>query len=388
MKKILVIGAGVAGLAVCYWLKRFGFSPTLVERNDILRKGGHAVDIYGIAVDVAKKMDIYKKICEMRTELEHAYYVDAKGNILLQEEEEEVGYKRGDEVEIVRGNLLDILMRAITDIPCYFNQNVIRIEQHDEHVEVTFKDNKTENYDFIIGADGLHSATRRMVFAKEEYNLLDLGSYFGVFSTPNHLKLNRSEIMFELDQKLVSITVYQNTSKALASFMFRPKHRLNNIRDENEQKNILRNTFLDLGWETNKLLEFMENSNDFYFDTVMQVKMKSWTKGRIALVGDSGYCATPLSGQGTSVALVGAYILAGELKAASGNHMVAFERYNALLRPFVEANQDLGTWVNETYLLENTISKEAVEARTDNIIQKINAISNAIKLPEYSADAI
>lgn len=382
-KKILVVGAGIAGPTMCYWLKKFGFSPTLIEKNSILRQGGHAIDIHGIAVDVIKKMGIYKKTFDMRTQIEQGFHVDAKGNIIHEEQGEKFGYRHGDEIEIARGDLVEILMQSIQDVPCYFNQHIICIKQYNQNVEVTFNDNKTENYDLIIGADGLHSSIRRMVFANQEYDLMDLACYISVFTIPNYLRLNRSEINFEANQKVVSLSVDKNPFIALAAFMFRSNHVLSNQRDEKEQKYFIKRNFIDLGWETNKLLQFMENCDDFYFDTLMQVKMKSWTKGRIALVGDSGYSPSPLSGQGTSLALVGAYLLAGELKAARENHIVAFERYNALLRSFVQANQDLGAWVNETFLLPDNVSKEAVEERTNNILEKLKIASNAITLPEY-----
>ena len=385
MKKVLVVGAGVAGLAVCYWLKEFGFSPTLIEKSNDLRKGGYGVDIFGIAVDIAKKMGVYEKICAMRTQLEHGFYVNADGHTLVEAKGEKFGFRHAEEVEILREDLIEILKQAIKDIPCHFNQRIERIKQDDKNVEVTFKDNKTENYDLVIGADGVHSTTRDMAFVKEEYELIDFGCYSAIYSLPNYLKLRRSEIAFDSNQKFISVSSDKNSAVALASFMFRSNRGLDNIRNEKDQKSFFKDAFIDLGWETNKLLQYMEESNDFYFDVAIQIKMKSWSKGRIALVGDSGYCSTALSGQGTTTALVGAYILAGELKAASGNYRVAFERYNMLLRPFVEANQELGAWINETFLLEGAVSKEAVEARTDNIIKKISAISNVIKLPEYSA---
>jgi len=271
------------------------------------------------------------------------------------------------------------------DIPSHFNQCIEKIKQHDDHVEVTFKDHKTKNYDLVIGADGLHSTTRSFIFDKNEYDLVDFQCYSAIFSLPNYLNLRRTEIAFDSNQKFISVSSDTNPNVALASFMFRSNCELSNIRNEKDQKVFFRDAFIDLEWETNKLLQYMETSNDFYFDAAVQVKMKSWAKGRVALVGDSAYCATALSGQGTTAALVGAYILAGELKAASGNHTVAFEHYNTLLRPFVEANQELGSWINETFLLEGDVSKEAVEARTNNILTKISIISKTIKLPEYSA---
>lgn len=384
MKKVLVVGAGVAGMAVCYWLKVFGFSPTLIEKSNTLRKGGYGVDIFGIAVDIAKKMSVYKKICDMRTQLEHGYYVNTDGHTLVETQGEKFGFRHGEEVEILREDLIEILKQAIEDIPCHFNQRIKLIKQDDKNVEVTFEDSKVENYDLVIGADGVHSTTRDLVFVKEEYDLIDFGCYSVIFSLPNYLKLRQSEIAFDSNQKFISVSSDKNSAVALASFMFRSNCRLGDMRNEKEQKSFFKNAFIDLGWETNKLLQYMEESNDFYFDDAMQIKMRSWTKGRIALVGDSGYCSSALSGQGTTTALVGAYILAGELKQQM-EHKIAFERYNRLLHPFVDANQELGAWINETFLLEGAVSKETVEARTENIINKISAISKLITLPEYLA---
>lgn len=385
MKKVLVVGAGVAGLTVCYWLKKFGFSPTLIEKSNEPRKGGYGVDLFGIAVDVAKKMDIYEKICAIRTQVARGYYVDADGHTLVEQKGEKFGFRQGDEVEILREDLIEILGEATKDIPCYFNQCIERIKQNDKNVEVTFKDNKTKRYDLVIGADGVHSMTRNLVFSKEEYKLINFGCYSAIFSLPNYLKLRQTEIAFDLDQKFISVSSDKNHAVALSAFMFRSNCGLDSPHNQEEQKKFFKHAFTDLGWEANKLLQYMEESNDFYFDIAIQIKMKSWTKGRIALVGDSGYCCSALSGQGTTTAIVGAYILAGELKAAGENYTDAFERYNSLLHPFVEANQELGAWVNKTFLLEGVVSEAKIEARTENIIKKISTISNLIKLPEYSA---
>jgi 2-polyprenyl-6-methoxyphenol hydroxylase-like FAD-dependent oxidoreductase len=145
----------------------------------------------------------------------------------------------------------------------------------------------------------------------------------------------------------------------------------------------LRSIYQDFGWETPKILELMTTCDDFYFDSITQVKMKSWTKGRVALLGDAGYCASPLSGQGNNLALVGAYILAGELKKAQGNHARAFKRYNELLHPFVEATQKFGVSVSESFLASGDVSQEIAEERSHKILQEIKNVSNAIVLPEY-----
>jgi len=383
INKILVIGAGIAGPAVCYWLKRFGFSPTLIEKFANIRKGGHALDVRGVAIDLVKRMGIYEKICNMRTQVEFGRYVDAQGNILHEEKGEKFGFRQGEDVEIIRGDLVEILIDAIEDVPCYFNQLIESIKQNDGDVEVQFKDGRTEHYDLVIGADGMHSTTRRMVFDKDEYKLINLGAYFSVFSIPNYLNLSHTEVQCEANQKLISITSDNNPKMAETAFMFRAQNVLNNIRDEKEQQKFLRDTFQDFGWEASKILELMSDSDDFYFDSVTQVKMKSWTKGRVALLGDAGYCASPLSGQGNNLALVGAYILAGELKQADGNYTRAFNRYNELLHSFVEANQKLGVWVSESFLIQDDVSKEVAEERSNKIMEEVKIASNMISLLDY-----
>ena len=381
--KILVIGAGIAGPAVCYWLKRFGFSPILIEKFANIRKGGHALDVRGVAIDLVKRMGIYEKICNMRTQVEFGRYVDAEGNILHEEKGERFCFREGEDVEIIRGDLVEILIDAIEGVPCHFNQLIDSIKQSDGDVEVQFKDGRTEHYDLVIGADGLHSTTRRMVFDKDEYKLTNLGAYFSVFSIPNYLNLNHTEVQCEANQKLISITSDKNPKIAEAAFLFRAQNVLNNIRDENEQQRFLRDTFQDFGWETSKILELMSDSDDFYFDSITQVKMKSWTKGRVALLGDAGYCASPLSGQGNNLALVGAYVFAGELKQAGDNYHRAFNRYNELLHPFVEANQKLGVLANESFLVQDEVSKEVAEERSNKIMEEVKIASNMISLPDY-----
>ncbi len=383
INKILVIGAGIAGPAVCYWLKRFGFSPILIERSTTIRKGGHGLDVRGVAIDIVKRMGIYEKICNMRTQVELGQYIDAEGNILHEEKGERFCYREGEDVEIIRGDLVEILIDAIEGVPCHFNQLVDSIKQRDGDVEVQFKDGRIEHYDLAIGADGLHSTTRRMVFDKDEYKLTNFGAYFSVFSIPNYLNLNHTEVQCEANQKLISVTSDENPKIATAIFSFRAQNVLNNIRDENEQKRFLRDTFQNFGWETSKILELMSSSDDFYFDSATQVKMKSWTKGRVALLGDAGYSASPISGQGNNLALVGAYVFAGELKQAGGDYNRAFNRYNELLHPFVEANQKLGVLVNETFLVRDEVSQEIAVERSNKIMQWVKIAANMITLPDY-----
>lgn len=383
IKKILVVGAGIAGPTVCYWLKKYGFSPTLIEKYDGLRKGGQAIDIRGVAISIIKKMGVYEEICDMRTKVELGRYVDAEGNTLHEEHGERFGFRLDDEVEIVRGDLVQILMSTIVDVPCHYQQSIDTVIQNDDDVIVTFNDGRTERYDLMIGADGIYSAIRRKAFTNDEYQLVNLGAYLCVFSIPNYLNLSHAEVLYEANQKLVTITSDEDPNGARAGFMFRSNYVLKDVRDEKEQKQFLRDTYRDFGWETQKILDLMPHGENFYFDTITQVKMNAWTKGRVALLGDAGYCASPLSGQGTNLALVGAYILAGELKAAGGNHVRAFQRYNELLRPFVEVNQQFGVWVSKSFLSPEQVSKEVAEVRSNEVITKMKSVTNAITLSVY-----
>ena len=381
--KILVIGASIAGPMICYWLKKYGFNPTLIERSEQLRTGGYAIDIRGIAADIVKKMGIYDDIYAKRTSLLSKRYVDADGQTLSEEHGEKSSFREGNDVEIVRGELVNILLQAVPDVPCHFHKEIISLTQKDQFVEVTFKDGHIERYDLVMAADGLHSSTRGMTFSDEDYQFFNLGYYISVFSIPNYLNLNRTKVTFTKDQKIISVDSDKDPDRAFVIFGVRANKVLSGIADEKGQKECLRDWFYDLGWESNKILDLMNDSDDFYFDVMAQIKMDSWTKGRVALLGDAGYCASPFSGMGINLALVGAYILAGELKSAEGDYSVAFKRYNELMRPFVDANQDLALWMGECFLPESEVSKEIIEQRSSVIMEKIKVAANAISLPDY-----
>jgi len=187
----------------------------------------------------------------------------------------------------------------------------------------------------------------------------------------------------EANHKMLSINSDNDPETAIAGFMFRSQHVMKDIRDENEQKQFLCDTYRDFGWEAQNVLDRMPASNDFYFDAIIQVKMNSWTKGRVALLGDAGYSPSPLSGQGNNLAFVGAYILAGELKVAKGNYIEAFTRYNELLHSFVEENQEFGAWVSKSFLVDEIISSEFAEQRATQVLAMMKSVSNGIILPKY-----
>ncbi|MBB64708.1 MAG: FAD-binding protein [Waddliaceae bacterium] len=382
MKKILVVGSGIAGPALCYWLKKYGFSPSLVEKHKSIRSGGYAIDIRGVAVDLARKMGIYDKVVANRKITKQGLHVDSEGKTILEVDGEEFGFRQDDDVEIIRGDLVHILMEAIPDVPCRLDMSIDSIIDDGDEVLVTFKDGTKESYDLLVGADGMHSSVRRAVFPKDSYKIRDLNHYISVFNVPNYLNLDQNELIYESEERSLSVYSPKDSNQSLVGLMFSSKLGTCDSRDPAEQKAFLKKLFWDIGWESNKLLQLMDASDGFYFDSIAQVIAPSWSKGRITLVGDAGYCASPLSGQGTSLALVGAYILAGELKQTQGDYS-AFKHYEDELRPFVDANQSFGLWVSEIYLSEEELSGEAAAERSRMILERIKEVANAIVLKSY-----
>jgi 2-polyprenyl-6-methoxyphenol hydroxylase-like FAD-dependent oxidoreductase len=382
-KKIGVIGASIAGPALCFWLKKYGFEPTLIERSKSLRKGGYAIDLRGIAVDVAKIMGVHDLIVQSRTSITKATHVNASGKIIHEECGETFGHRDGDDIEIVRSRLVEILMDQINDVPCRFNCFAQEIIQHEDQVEVIFNDGSTECFDLVIGADGLHSSTRKLSFKDDEYTTNNLGIYLGVFSTNNHWGLEHASLFCENEHKSIYIESDHNPDEALVGLMFKTSENLTLIKTQEEAIGCLNHVFRDFKWQTDTIFSCLNHDSDLYFDSASQVKMPSWSKNRVALVGDAGYCASPMSGQGTSLALVGAYILAGELKRSANNHEEAFKQYHNKMRPYVEKNQAIGAWVSEFYLAQDEQDPEKIEKRNQDIMIQLREAGTIITLPVY-----
>ncbi len=396
-KKILISGAGVSGLALAYWLRRYGFTPTLVERSPSLRVGGYKVDIRGVALDAIKRMGIYSHVSEAHTDMLGATIVDRFGKTITTMSGETFNLRTNEDLEIVRGDLCQILMDLATGVEILFDDSVQKISQNTNGVYVDFDKNASRTFDLVVGADGLHSNIRNQVFGKESKFAHELGMYISIFTVPNSLNLNRWEVECTEPGKLVNLYSTGIGANAKAAFLFNSKPLQINSRDIKQQQEQLRNVYADIDWEVPRLLDAMEGAPDFYFDSVSQICMDHWSSGRVTLVGDAGYCASPVSGQGTSLALIGAYVLAGELAATSGNYTNAFSQYEALMRRYVAKNQKLGRtfarnmtsenknrvviWLHE--LLMHTLPDQWVNFLTNRSVRRVNRAANAITLKNY-----
>ncbi|MDL4820965.1 FAD-dependent monooxygenase [Actinomadura opuntiae] len=337
---VLVSGAGIAGLALAFRLRRHGFAPTVVERAPAIRAGGYKVDVRGAALTVAERMGLLDEIRGMRTGVRSGTVVDAAGRRVASMDGDTFGGRVHGDAEVLRGDLHRLLFER-TEAEYLFGDSIAELEQTAGGVEVTFDSGLSRTFDLVVGADGLHSATRSLAFGPEERFVRDLGHRISIFSVPGRLGLDREEVTCIGPGRTALVYSVAGDAGAKAMFLFRSDDR-DLPRGRAAQERVLAAAYAGEGWEVPRLLDGMGAAPDFYFDAVAQVHMDRWSDGRVALLGDAAYCASPASGQGTSLALVGAYVLAGELAAARGDHRAAFAAYEREMRPFVARNQKLG----------------------------------------------
>ncbi|MER6256410.1 FAD-dependent monooxygenase [Streptomyces sp. NPDC001584] len=340
---VLISGASVAGPALAHWLHRYGFTTTVVERAPALRDGGYAVDFRGEAhLSVLRGMGILEAVEQARTGMGSMAYVNKAGK---PQAKLPADLFAGD-VEILRGDLARILYEATAPHTEYvFGDSVTSLTEDAEGVTVTFERGAPRRFDLVIGADGMHSTTRRLAFDPEERFVRHLGVHCAIFTTANRLGLDHTGHAYRTAGRLVAMYSARHNTEAKAVFYFASPLLDLDRREVARQQAVLAERFADNGWESDRLLEDMRYAPDFYFDSVGQVRMDAWSRGRIVLLGDAAYCPSSLSGMGTGLALVGAYVLAGELAAARGDHRGAFARYEAELREYAAGCQKMGDGV-------------------------------------------
>lgn len=340
-KTVLISGASIAGPALAYWLARQGMDVTVVEKAPAFRDGGQTIDVRGAGRVVVQRMGLEALIRANSTQEQGIAFVD-QGN----RTKAFIGVNAFDgdgpiaELEILRGELAKLLIQQSEDRVAYrFGDSVNALEDDGDQVHVRFEQGVEQVYDLVIIAEGIGSATRNQVFGNEvERRSLDLyTAYFTVPRAPSDGQVMRWHnlpggrcICLRPDNL--------GTTRAFLSFQQAPSGYEKLPRDE--QVALLKRVFADAGWEVPRVLAALEHASDLYLDAVGQVKMPRWSKGRIALVGDAAYCASPISGMGTSLGLCGAYVLAGEL-GRHADHSQAFAAYEQLMRPYVKQAQSV-----------------------------------------------
>lgn len=341
-RSILISGAGIAGTTFAYWLKKFGFNPTIVESSPKLREGGYGIDFWGAGFDVAEKMNIVHDLEKADIGISELLFVDENN-----ERKAALNYRKikklmkGRAVTLLRSDLAGIIYNHLDkDVEIIFGDTVTRIEQHENEVSAVFRSGITRRFDLVVGADGLHSNVRNLIFGSEAKFEKYYGYYTASFAFKDIEDAGKSFLTYNVPFKQAA--VYSTGRNKSAFFIFTsPQKLFYNHYDIAAQKQILRNEFENAGWKCVDLLARMDTAFDFYFDTVSQIQMDSWSKKRVTLVGDACCCPSLLSGQGSTLAMVGAYILAGELKEARGDYKTAYAQYQRIFKPFIDTKQKI-----------------------------------------------
>ncbi|QES88939.1 FAD-dependent monooxygenase [Rhizosphaericola mali] len=335
-KKILISGASFAGLTTAYWLNKLGYSVTIVEIGSHLKMGGTPVDIKGQTIDIVRRMGILEQIIANRVGPEKWEFKNAddvtEHTVLLE--------KRPDnEFEIERDLLLNILFDLVkNDVEFIFNNSVNALSQRENDILVSFNDGSQHVYDLVLGCDGIHSKIRKMWFGDEAEYAHYLGQYFAIAITNELLVDEGTYQMYAEPNKGVSLYAYNHKTDII--FTFRHNAEIPyDFRNQDQHKQIISAQFKNVGWRTKELLHELLKAKSFYFDKFCQIKMPKWTKGRVALIGDAAYCASPAAGMGGSLAIIGATVFADALEKHPENFELAFEIYNNTLRPFIDAIQ-------------------------------------------------
>jgi 2-polyprenyl-6-methoxyphenol hydroxylase-like FAD-dependent oxidoreductase len=342
-KTVLISGASIAGPTTAWWLTRHGFEPILVEQSPIPRPGGHAIDVRGAALNVLRAMGLEAAARERRTQIHGMSVLAADGSEVWRSEEMTIsgGTFGAESIEILRDDMSDILLSSLPETTeVIFGDSVVGLEDNGAGVMVSFDRAPSRNFDLVIGADGIGSNIRRLAFGPD----LDWFHPFGValapYSAPNHLGLENWQVSYELGKERCLIYTARDNRELRVCFAFAAA--LTEVpRERAAQMALVKERCGQWGWEVPRLLDAMASAPDFYLGPIAQIRAPSWSKGRVALVGDAAYCPSPFTGQGTSLALVGAYVLASELGRSPHDHAAAYARYETKMRPFVEKNQAL-----------------------------------------------
>jgi 2-polyprenyl-6-methoxyphenol hydroxylase-like FAD-dependent oxidoreductase len=341
-KTVLISGAGICGPALAYWLRAVGFEPTLIEEAPSLRTGGYVIDFWGLGYDIAERMGLVNEINRIGYHIREMRIVDDKGerisglgtNVFRE-------LTGGRYITIGRGDLSRLLFEKIKgNTEAIFGNEIVSLQEQADCVQVQFKRGGRRRFDLVIGADGLHSNVRRLLFGSEDRFERRLGYIVAVFEASGYRPRDEDVYVTYCEPGRMLGRVALSDDRTLFLFVFAADIDARSEElDLPAQKAMLRATFGSGKWESQRILAELDRAQDLYFDRVSQIKMPTWSQGRIALVGDAAFCVSLMAGQGAALAMTAAYVLAGELGKAGRRYEDAFRKYEEVLRTFIESKQ-------------------------------------------------
>ncbi|HEY3472637.1 MAG TPA: FAD-dependent monooxygenase [Amycolatopsis sp.] len=380
--RVLISGASIAGPTLAYWLTRHGYAVTVVERAAAVRSGGYPIDVRGTALEVVRRMGILPRLRDAHIDLRRLTFLDGNGGEVASLHPHAVtGGVEGRDLEVRRGDLTDALYSAVRDdVEFRFTDSIDTLVQSGDGVDVTFRGGGQQTYDLVLGADGAHSRTREIVFGPEARFHRYLGYCFAVFPMRNTFGLSHETVMWNTPGRAAALYAVGEDDDVHAFLTFaQPEPPFDAFANREAQRELVASVFADAGWEVPAMLAAMHEADDVFFDGVSQIRMPRWHSGRVALAGDAAYAPSFLTGQGSSLALVGAYMLAGSL--AGRDHTAGFAAYEAGTREFVAVNQGL---VGEGGATLFPTTAEALEQRNDRL-RRLVAMPAAEPRPAHSA---
>ncbi|HTZ66229.1 MAG TPA: FAD-binding domain [Roseiarcus sp.] len=340
-KSVLISGAGVAGPTLAFWLNAAGFKTTIVEQARGLRAGGYVLDFWGLGYDIAERMGLANELTRVGYSMREMRIVDAQGQRVTgfgtRVFRELTG---GRFITLARADLSRLLFETVkSETEVLFGDEIVGLEERPDHVRAEFRHAGARAFDLVVGADGLHSSVRRLAFGRESQFAKNLGYVVAAFETQGYRPRDEDVYLIYSEPRQMVARFALHDDRTLFLFVFTHEQSSPLMDDLEAQKAVLRQRYGGGGWECRQILARLDRAPDLYFDPVAQIKMPSWSRGRVALVGDAAFCVSLMAGQGSALAMTAAYALAGELAKAGGQHEDAFPRYEALLRAFIDTKQ-------------------------------------------------
>jgi 2-polyprenyl-6-methoxyphenol hydroxylase-like FAD-dependent oxidoreductase len=340
-RTVLISGLGIAGPTLAFWLKAGGFEPTLVECSPRLRTGGYVIDFWGLGYDIAELMGL-------KNDIERVGYHVHEVRVVDDRDKRVAGFgvgvfrelTNGRFVTVGRSELSHLLFGKVTGTSeVMFGDEIVNLEDREDGVRVEFKHGHPRQFDLVIGADGLHSKVRKLAFGPQHQFEKNLGYAVAAFEVSRYRQRDDDAyVMHGRPGRMIGrFTMRENRTLFLFIFATGEKVLPETL---DGQKELLLALYANDKWECPHILHELKDTQELYFDSVSQIRMPSWSRGRVALVGDAANCVSLLAGQGSALAMTSAYVLAGELARAEGRHETAFGQYEAFLRTYITIKQE------------------------------------------------